>query len=143
MQVANVIRIVAPHALRQWRLSLLGIADDGAGCVGGLRWFPDIGHAKGHPSPLGKRKQAHKAAGNPVYPILRGGHVIGEVSPPWFHAVADDEVGATLGVAALLRTSAPDKAVATVVVVVLVVLVVRVLTKWPGCRPWDSCGSRA
>ena len=51
--------------------------------------------------------------------------------PAWFHAVADYAVGATLVVAALLTTSAPNKAVATGVVVGVVVLVVSVLTKYP------------
>jgi hypothetical protein len=51
--------------------------------------------------------------------------------PAWFHAVADYAVGATLVVAALLTTSAPNKAVATGVVVGVVVLVVSLLTKYP------------
>jgi hypothetical protein len=51
--------------------------------------------------------------------------------PAWFHAVADYAVGATLVVAALLTTSAPNKAIATGVVVGVVVLVVSVLTKYP------------
>ena len=51
--------------------------------------------------------------------------------PAWFHAVADYAVGATLVVAALLTTSAPNKAIATGVVVGVVVLVVSMLTKYP------------
>jgi len=51
--------------------------------------------------------------------------------PAWFHAIADYAVGAALVVAALLTTSAPDKAVATGVVVGVVVLVVSMLTKYP------------
>ncbi len=51
--------------------------------------------------------------------------------PAWFHAIADYAVGGLLIVAALLTTSAPDKAVATGVVVGVVVLVVSMLTKYP------------
>jgi len=51
--------------------------------------------------------------------------------PAWFHAIADYAVGILLIVAALMTTSAPDKAVATGVVIGVVVLAVSVLTKYP------------
>jgi hypothetical protein len=51
--------------------------------------------------------------------------------PAWFHAIADYAVGGLLVVAALLTTSAPDKAIASGVVVGVVVLAVSMLTKYP------------
>jgi len=51
--------------------------------------------------------------------------------PAWFHASADYAVGIVLIVAALMTTSAPDKAVATGVAVGAVVLAVSAITKYP------------